>query len=784
MKKQFFLIISCALFMQSQLVFCSEEKTIDLVICNDSLEVFRSTIVNRFMLDNAKAAIIIDLINALFENQLVLSTQSLWLTFQSSAQIWNKFIEKSEKELIEEYENLASEDEKAAFDYKNAINFEKKWIERLDKKYKELMEEINKIQNPLEKNEKAQILIKKIKKELRGKEELYGPDVNQKELQNIFELFLGYIYYNIVIGLNYSCKQVTYNAKEGADYLLFIPNGTISGYDWDNFVDYDHTKFLSEDEIDKCFDRADHYEETNSLGKELLKTLKILTSKKQVQLKLNPFFNIYLTGHGNENRVAEISINIKDDQKNSDFLQILNFFQYFMNVKSLAISSCLPGGQKINSAFVVSNQWNNINLEKISYPIIVVGSFFATTSTVFDIPYLFDEDKADDFASHVYLNYFKYLHEKPANYESAARVISGVDFNNKIDAELLQNFAMIRYPNTSWFTPVDLKIDAKDGTKNLQFAQKISQIQALTNPIIKISSQAKVVKLEANVIDSIKCEVNNLNLAPDFLPLMQNNQNYVINRVEFPNIELDNKDAELIDQAIGLFLPLSKIEEPVNIVIKELKFRNVAVKNIYAFAQKTFDVDDFNALNPANIETGYIFTDQYHKTKILTWLQNDEGDENEEFVFDPNDYEAFDINKLQALIKQIETKAKKDLKDFSALEKMFETKKNENKNSKNVLNPEFNLINIKNNMKESAVDKKIKHLIDVLSTINQSISNVAENEKNMKNIVREARADFNEETMSKLEKNIRKEESQKLMPKIKRLVETLRMINEVALQQG
>ena len=92
MKKQFFLIISCALFMQSQLVFCSEEKTIDLVICNDSLEVFRSTIVNRFMLDNAKAAIIIDLINALFENQLVLSTQSLWLTFQSSAQIWNKFI--------------------------------------------------------------------------------------------------------------------------------------------------------------------------------------------------------------------------------------------------------------------------------------------------------------------------------------------------------------------------------------------------------------------------------------------------------------------------------------------------------------------------------------------------------------------------------------------------------------------------------------------------------------------------------------------------------------------
>ena len=164
--KKLFIVSLYILMMQNSDQFCSDQKTIDLVICNDSFEKIDPNIIDWFSFDTADKPMIHLLNETLLENQLCLCTKSIWILFQNLVQIWEMFIKKSEEEIIKDYERLRSDHEKNQVDYKTVINFQKKWIVKWQKQSTELMQEIDNIEDVSKKYQKAQELIIKFKKKV------------------------------------------------------------------------------------------------------------------------------------------------------------------------------------------------------------------------------------------------------------------------------------------------------------------------------------------------------------------------------------------------------------------------------------------------------------------------------------------------------------------------------------------------------------------------------------------------------------------------------------------
>lgn len=704
----------------------SQERVTNLLIFNDVCDVFSPNLSNFFKHDPSEGAIIMDLSMALLENQLVLCTKSLWISLQNLVKIYTDFIEKSESDLIKSFEDEESKIEKANFEkfkflyekygYRKEIKRQKELLLTLDSMYEQLTEELSKISDPLKKIEKAKSLISGFKKEL----------YPEKEEEEWFEeeLFVAYILHKIIIASDYICKEVT------DDFILFVPKNLVDanvklnnlnnkillggaskaiakkairlsttneanaedmtlGLSYHSLRNYDYKNYLMDD-ISIYVRAKDLYQASlsnsnNDLGEKLLQALqKLEINKNEQNLGKLPFFNVSINGHGDATMIAEISIESEEEtedqeikmqnsiKKKSDFLKILDFFKYGVKTKSLAFGSCYPAGQKINKTFSFKNQFDRLNLAQISYPIIFVGSFYATTSTIFSFQRPFVENNpkmytkkylygpSSDVNKDIFSNYFKYLNETPANYEKAADVISGAfDMQNKkIDSDLISNYVSIKYPNTSWFRPVELESD-----KKLKHAQKISQIEALAHPIM-VDEDKKVILLQATMIKTIN--VLSKSELPVLLPISHDNQNYVIEMMNAPCVVIK----DLNDALVKAMLPISTIEEPVNIVIKQLKTRNKTFENVYAFTKRTLMVKENFFTSKETVVAGVIYTDENNVTKIVSWTNNDHDDKKPEILID----RAFSLKKLQEFIAEVEVQAKLDLKDISSVQKMMQEK--------------------------------------------------------------------------------------------------------------
>ncbi len=731
--KQFFLIFIIAFFsvnVESAQLKNQEERVTDLVIINDVYDIFpRNMSPWEITIDDDLGAFVIDLNLALFDNQLVLCTKSSWFSLQNFVQVWNDYVQKSEKELFELFQtkmpNLSTTDtvhiQQDIKDYKSLIS-------QLNEMYKILMHEIKSEDNVHLKHVKVRNRVKEFQK-------ILGSDTTGKFDYGLNILFTFYVSYQIILEHDYDCR----NASD--DFLVFIPKDLVPqaikntteadiylGLFYSNLTNYDYKTFATEEEINAVFSVANRQSEKNSLGVSLLNVLKKLRSSSNINMAHDPFFNILIGGHGDPDSIAEISIHFQKNGnklKKSDLLKILDFFNYSIRTKSVGFMSCYSGGKKIVKTFDIANQFNNINLEKISYPIIFIGSFFALTSGLFDpqLPFseLFPQLYTSNFLyglpdwkkSNYHRNYFNYLNDDPIDYEGAAEsVIDIFDFNNKnINFDLISNYASIKYPHTSWFTPLELKteqerenvqfaemkknqrmnikaiqsvsvgdqnsVQGKAGTlqsgdikKPLKIVKKISQIEASTTSIITIDyddTPIEIVLLQANVIKQINIDGAYYKL-PVFLPVNYHNQNYVINLIKAPdyweNSEIEN--SQNFHQMMRYFLPIPSIEEPVNIVIKELQTSNEIYTNVYAFTHKILSIKKGLSSNRNKRVSGYMYTDSKNQTKIVTWPSG------QEFPTESSP-RAFSSQKALEFIAEVEQKAAKNLKSFENIESMLAT---------------------------------------------------------------------------------------------------------------
>ncbi|HSW76347.1 MAG TPA: hypothetical protein VLG50_04855 [Candidatus Saccharimonadales bacterium] len=456
---------------------------------------------------------------------------------------------------------------------------------------------------------------------------------------------------------DYICKEVN------SDFILFIPRKLIEqaqsikiqelmlGLSFSNLPDYDYKTLPTDDVFRQTIKDAKSIFQKNILGEILLDAMKklfidtselsTLTSLPQEQSQsLLPFFNIFIKGHGSDTVTAEISILFRKKDANeiqtSDLLQFLQFFNNSVRTKSVTFFSCYPGGKKLLDTFKLTNQFNNINLEQIHYPLIFIGSFFTTIYKFYIYkPYkLFSQYFMGPSIDYKLTKYFNYLNQTPSDYIQAAHLISDVysPENNLLHP---QNIVSIKMPHTSWFTPI------KEVAKSEQI---ISQIEALTSPEIIIQKNTKVVLLSANLIPKIIVKSPNFMLIPN----NYHNQNYIIEKMYvdsygfFQSFSLQSFIQKMFETEHSKYP-----EENINIIIKELFVKNERYNNIFI----TFNEEGI---------LSYIYTDPTGSTKSSIKRKAYPKFTSEK---------SFNPDLLKKAIDAVEIVATKSIKSFDNLEK-------------------------------------------------------------------------------------------------------------------
>lgn len=388
----------------------------------------------------------------------------------------------------------------------------------------------------------------------------------------------------------------------------------------------------------------------------------------------------------------------------------------------------MSGGSHITQAFDVSNYFENPYLNQLDYPLIYVGSFLDTVWTFLDtkkslktLRLYTNKNLIGPNSSNIFTQYFNHLNEPLPNYQKAAETISGMwkDESAKIkDQSKLSNYVSIKFPHTSWLTPIEMK----------NVVKKISQIDASTRKAaFNIADNIDIILLSAtNIPTGFSFNGFTQNL-PYFLPANYQNQNYVIEQIDAPDL-IFYPPAEFFDGSLNHYIndimPLPSIQEPINIVIKEFKPNSKRYTNLYLFTHHKVDANDplATTLEVNKIYFGYIYTNPEGLTKITAWNnQNDDyqehqkeeeyDDDDDEFypaIFDePSIIEKdFDPNALQQLIAQVETKATKGLKTVTNIEQTVAKK------AKGIIPQK-----IQRSRQEHENIEKISNIIDLLHTL-------------------------------------------------------------------
>ncbi|MBP6892365.1 hypothetical protein KBB68_02165 [Candidatus Babeliales bacterium] len=324
--------------------------------------------------------------------------------------------------------------------------------------------------------------------------------------------------------------------------------------------------------------------DTTSVGQRLIAALNEIKPEHAQFL-----MNIYLIAHGSDEFTAGISTSKPQKVKDSDFVKLLKDLQNNFLMKSLSITSCYSGGKKNIEAFKITNQFDNHDLEKISYPIIMGNSFFSKEMN------LHIKDYGDE-----YFNFYFYaLNQTPPNYSQAA-TMTATGKTYSYDSREIVNLVSIKMPHTSWFTPEVF-------SRNMQ---KITQIQASIQKDITVPFHKKIILLSANIVDTINCTFS---FHTKFFPMNYVNQNYLIKRLNY--VEEDSFNTIIPANLSKSFLSISSLKEPIRTVIQEIVVnKEVRCKNIYFFNYVT------NELGHAM--SGYMYTNIEGKVFKSTWFDD------------------------------------------------------------------------------------------------------------------------------------------------------------------
>ncbi|MCX5923542.1 MAG: hypothetical protein NTU89_03150 [Candidatus Dependentiae bacterium] len=581
----------------------SHAQTTNLVIINDVQEYNRYYL--SYMINFANVgAMHIEFIKAMSENQSVLCPKSLWCSVQNIVDTVEKFA------TTQAFTNIE------------------------DKIYQQKFTEL--------KNLYLQLKSSSDNKETDSFYKILNSDttIDPKIKGTIGQMFSVYIRYQDIITKPYTCKEVN------SDFILFLPNDLsnkskssamkdfLVGLSYSKLPNYIYKTPLNPTDNDKIIENGQQTNSKKSLGKILLNTLKSLKIK-DCPKEYFPWINIYITGHGSQDFTAEMSTlpNKEEDgiTTQSDFLNVMNCFNNDFKTKSVAISSCFPGGKKILESYNITNKLDNISLEQINYPIINIGSTFESTFTKI-LPVSLE--KINFFES-----YFKLLNEIPPNYQKALSIMAQ---NGK------ENYGSIRFQNTSWFSPIQYKKEVKE----------LSQIAMSTRKkSILINNEIKIIILNANYIPkslifNAECDA----LLPWLLPANYHNQNYYFESLRMPNIK-DSFHNVLIR------LLQSSIKEPINIIFKHIQIGSKELFNVLCFIHESDS-------NPNEPRTGYIYTNKKGETKTASWPSNNDWP----YVIEEQNFNRILANnKIQNIEKKIKEYILPSLtpESLSKLQKIF-----------------------------------------------------------------------------------------------------------------
>jgi len=513
----------------------------NLVICNDVTEKFRNDEFDELTIP----VIMFDLLEALSDQLVVICTKTLWVSIQNRAQ----FIDDHRLSTI------------------------------TDPQKKKIHDEIIKIEKFL-KQMKAPGF-----KKFTHEETMEQISISSStEKAYVFNM----LYHALCKNNIYDCKEIT------PDFLLFIPkklrDNSKSTQDQDlalglafsHLRDFQYRQMMPKSEQLELFVRNfDHYV-FNELGAKLLEALAQLQFPSDLKSQSHQMFNVIIAGHGSLQTVtAEISIIKNDGKQYSDLQSVLNWFDTQVHTSSIAFISCYPGGKKLKDAFGLNNKYVNPYLEQISYPIINVGSLLTVTYAPFQVannllkPHAQRPDGWGPQTTQMFPLYFEQLCRKIPDYQKAAIIISGIydQMNQKFNSFRMQNYVSIKFPHTSWFRPTQFD----------EFVYKISPIHGLTKKQIIISDSIEAILLEANEVTApiILTGDRKRYSLPVLLPMNHDNNSYVIYSMDIGDslyVYTLLVPKPLFEQLENL--GLRNIEEPVQILIKELKAVDASGKRI------------------------------------------------------------------------------------------------------------------------------------------------------------------------------------------------------------
>ncbi|OGB86467.1 hypothetical protein A3J41_02830 [candidate division TM6 bacterium RIFCSPHIGHO2_12_FULL_38_8] len=225
-------------FTSEELAKLQQERTTNLVILNDVLEY------------NECGAMHVEILEALSENQLVLSTKHLWSSVQD---IVNQVNKSPSKEYRPDFQTPYSEHMVLYREY--CLNMQKASSDQAKQQLRE--------------------------KFLAAKKKL--PVLDDNDSNSIIDMMHVYAKYNQILTQGYSCKNVN------DDFILFVPNkvdnaqeskdmqNALLGISYAKLADYDYKgPFSANPENDTIIDNGMQIRKENSLGKKLLDAVNVL----------------------------------------------------------------------------------------------------------------------------------------------------------------------------------------------------------------------------------------------------------------------------------------------------------------------------------------------------------------------------------------------------------------------------------------------------------------------------------------------------------------------------
>lgn len=419
-----------------------------------------------------------------------------------------------------------------------------------------------------------------------------------------------YIHYQRILQQNFTCKAIS------KDFILFVPQqltgsidlnpGTLTekkgisrqdlflGIRYYNYETYSYKESLSQ-----------YYQLPQDPESAFIKTLQSIAISphnlrpeyQEYSYKVLPQFNVYLSGHGSETETAGLSIKLNKTTQKSVFLQFLKTLedQYF--TKSLTTLSCFTGGKKVADTFQATSLFDASFLTEISYPIIMTGTTFSP-AFIASPPQQKSLTTKVAYAQNMFENLFRALNQAPPRYDQAAQAVSFNPSTTQTQQEALQlhNFAMIRMPNSQWFTPISYQ-------KHVKNLSQITMTTA-TKPIV-ISDKIQIVLLSANRYPQT-IKFNHDATPPTFIPSNYINQTYMFRAMTFDY-------PYSIHFLLSHFFKIKEIQEPITITIDKLTIKGKTYKDVHIFMYKTI-------ANSTKPQYGYQYFDPIqNKTFTTHW---------------------------------------------------------------------------------------------------------------------------------------------------------------------